>query len=321
MCRNGRTTGARRARTYGKRVAERSRDRFARVRVDEAGEGVSFGGPGPTVLVMETRTRMKELLRFYRRRGRPSRCSITWRTIRRGVELRFPPCCVAHYTWDVACGASPAIARWRQIEFCRDHSCRAVPCGVFHRGDSPLSLTRRVRNISRFTRSRLSTSATARRRRELDPWHSRRPKRVCLNASAFDFAMGYRGFNEAVDALEPYLGEHVLVETLVINCAKGRAEFSGQSGEGLTVAGCEELRFERLAPPRDDDLWPYDRGLYFGSPARSDWPTVALNPKRLRWIRSDGNHVLIAQGAFLTRVSKFGRAYPRSEASKGLRRA
>lgn len=243
------------------------------------------------------------------RRTRRSHDSV-WRAFRRGWQLRFPPCCVGHFAWDVHCDASPGLARWRQIECCRDYSGRAVPCGIFHKGDSPFGLVRRIRSILRATRERLSRSPAARRRRELDPWHTRRPERVGMKAAAVDRELGYRGFDEAIEEFEPWLGKHVLVERLFINCARGAGEFTGQRGEGLLVPGLKDLRLERLPPPRDDDCWPYDRVIYFGSGDRPGWPAVWLDPKDLKWVRAEGDSLLVAHGPILTRISPFGRSWP-----------
>lgn len=227
------------------------------------------------------------------------------RAVRRGVHLRFPPCCIAHYAWDVYCGAPPGLARWRQIENSRELSGRAVPCGVVHRGDSPFGLLGRIRRIWRFTAMRVGRSEEARLRRRLEPWHTRRS----VVPESGDGRRGYLSFDETVAELEQRCGNLVLIETLLVNGAKVPGQLSGQAIEGLSDSPSTTCVLERLPSPLDEHTRPYDRIVHFGSfPA---FPEVSVQPERFRFALVEGTDLFVVQGPWVLRIAPFGRAFKR----------
>jgi hypothetical protein len=66
---------------------------------------------------------------------------------RLGRRYGYPRCCVAHFCWDTAMGVSAGQARASQIEHPPAKEWPYVYCGIFHSGESSLSLPERLSRI------------------------------------------------------------------------------------------------------------------------------------------------------------------------------
>lgn len=69
---------------------------------------------------------------------------------RLGRGYGYPPCCVAHFCWDAARGILAGQTRASQIGHPETDEWPYVYCGLFHAGESPLSLSMRLRGIVWF---------------------------------------------------------------------------------------------------------------------------------------------------------------------------
>ena len=89
------------------------------------------------------------------------------RDIRLGLRYGYPPCCVAHFVWDGLWGWPSSMMRWRQFGHVATEPPTFVPCGVFHRGRTTLSLPARLARIVGFQLRHLAPTAAARERRSV----------------------------------------------------------------------------------------------------------------------------------------------------------
>lgn len=81
---------------------------------------------------------------------------------RAGRGFGYPLCCVAHFCWDAATGVTSGQTRALQIELVHEGEWPYVYCGVFHKGNSPLSVAERIGHIAAFQWSLLKPSPRSR---------------------------------------------------------------------------------------------------------------------------------------------------------------